>query len=172
MLKKSTTPAFAQRSSLGANKTAMLKKGTTPTLVQKSTLNPGKTALLKKVTTSGFVHQTSLKPAKLNFAKLPVHKAVADKAHIVGRLTVPKNNFKPKLALAHAPKADAQLRLAPFVQRHWKKAILLGGGRRRRLRDGSGALLRPLLPLLERRRSRLRGSASASCRTPRWRRRS
>ena len=123
VLKKSTTPAFAQRSSLGANKTAMLKKGTTPTLVQKSTLNPGKTALLKKGTTSGFVHQSSLKPAKLNFAKLPVHKAVADKAHIVGRLAVPKNNFKPRLVLAHAPRADLNPRFKPFVQRHWKKAF-------------------------------------------------
>ena len=35
---------------------------------------------------------------------------------------MPKN-FKPKLTLAHAPHGDLKLRLAPFVQRHWKKAF-------------------------------------------------
>ena len=39
-----------------------------------------------------------------------------------GRVGLPKN-FKPKLTLAHAPKAQFQHRMAPFVQRHWKKAF-------------------------------------------------
>jgi hypothetical protein len=114
-------PTFTQKSALNPGKTALLKKGPTPSLVQKGALNPGKTTLLKKGTTSGFVSQSTLKPAKLNLAKLPMHKAVAGKAHMVGRLAVPKSNFKPKLILAHAPKPGANFK--PFIQRHWKKAF-------------------------------------------------
>jgi len=121
MLKKGPTSALVQKGPLNPGKTALLKKGPGPNLVQKSTLNPGKTALLKKGTTSGFVSQSTLKPAKLNLASLPTHKAVAGKAHMVGRLAVPKNNFKPKLILAHAPKPGVNFK--PFVQRHWKKAF-------------------------------------------------
>ena len=79
-------------------------------------------SLLKKGTTSAFVQKSTLSSAKLNFAKLPVHKTAIGNAHLVGRLAVPKN-FKPKLTLAHAPHSDLKLRLAPFVQRHWKKAF-------------------------------------------------
>jgi len=114
-------PTFTQKSALNPGKTALLKKGPKPSLVQKGALNPGKTTLLKKGTTSGFVSQASLKPAKLNLAQLPVRKAVAGKAHVVGRLAVPKSNFKPKLILAHAPKPGVNFK--PFIQRHWKKAF-------------------------------------------------
>jgi len=78
--------------------------------------------LLKKGSTSAFLKKSPLSSAKLNFKKLPLHKAAVGNAHLVGRLTVPKN-FKPKLMLAHAPHAAHHLRLAPFVQRHWKKAF-------------------------------------------------
>ena len=71
---------------------------------------------------SSFVRKGTLGSGKLSFAKLPLHKAVAGNAHLVGRLNVPKN-FKPKLTLAHAPNGSLKLRLAPFVQRHWKKAF-------------------------------------------------
>jgi hypothetical protein len=58
---------------------------------------------------------------KLTLAKLPLLKANAGSANLVGRLKVP-TGLKPKLTLAHAPDANFKLRLAPFVQRHWKKA--------------------------------------------------
>jgi len=59
---------------------------------------------------------------KLTFAKLPLFKASAGKANLVGRLSVP-TSLKPKLTLAHVPNANFKLRLAPFVQRQWKKAF-------------------------------------------------
>jgi hypothetical protein len=59
---------------------------------------------------------------KLAFAKLPLFKASAGKANLVGRLSVP-TGLKPKLTLAHLPNANFKLRLAPFVQRQWKKAF-------------------------------------------------
>ena len=59
---------------------------------------------------------------KLAFAKLPLFKASAGKANLVGRLSVP-TGLKPKLTLAHIPSASFKLRLAPFVQRQWKKAF-------------------------------------------------
>jgi hypothetical protein len=59
---------------------------------------------------------------KLTFAKLPLFKASAGKANLVGRLSVP-TGLKPKLTLAHVPNANFKLRLAPFVQRQWKKAF-------------------------------------------------
>src|SRR5262245_3546571 len=59
---------------------------------------------------------------KLIPAKLPLVKASAGKANVVGRLSVP-TGLKPKLTLAHVPNANFKLRLAPFVQRQWKKAF-------------------------------------------------
>jgi hypothetical protein len=59
---------------------------------------------------------------KLAFAKLPLFKASAGKANLVGRLSVP-TGLKPKLTLAHVPNANFKLRLAPFVQRQWQKAF-------------------------------------------------
>ena len=79
-------------------------------------------SVLKTGSSSGFVSKSGLGSGKLSFGKLPLHNAVAGNAHLVGRLNVPKN-FKPKLTLIHAPRADLHLRLAPFVQRHWKKAF-------------------------------------------------
>ncbi len=73
-------------------------------------------------TSSTMLHKSGLGTGKLAFAKLPVVKAAAGNAHLVGRLNMPKN-FKPKLTLAHAPNGNLKLRLAPFVQRHWKKAF-------------------------------------------------
>jgi hypothetical protein len=77
---------------------------------------------LKKGTVSGFVNKGTLGSGKFALGKLPVVKAAAGNAHLVGRLNVPKN-FKPKLTLAHAPNGNLKLRLAPFVQRHWKKSF-------------------------------------------------
>src|SRR5215813_8399727 len=59
---------------------------------------------------------------KLTLAKPPLFKASAGKANLVGRLSVP-TGLKPKLTLAHVPNANVKLRLAPFVQRQWKKAF-------------------------------------------------
>src|SRR5215831_20667127 len=59
---------------------------------------------------------------KLSLAKLPLVKATAGNASLVGRLHVP-TGLKPKLTLTHAPSANVKLRLAPFVQRQWKKAF-------------------------------------------------
>ena len=73
-------------------------------------------------TSSSLLRKTTLGSGKLALSKLPVVKASTGNARLVGRLTVPKN-FKPKLMLAHAPHAAHHLRLAPFVQRHWKKAF-------------------------------------------------
>jgi hypothetical protein len=78
--------------------------------------------LLKKGASSSFVKTTALSSGKLNFAKLPLFKAAAGNSHLLGRLSVPKN-FTPKLALLKAPNAALHLRLAPFVQRHWKGAF-------------------------------------------------
>ena len=57
-------------------------------------------------TSSAMLHKSGLGTGKLAFAKLPVVKAAAGNAHLVGRLNMPKN-FKPKLTLAHAPKATS-----------------------------------------------------------------
>jgi hypothetical protein len=59
---------------------------------------------------------------KLTQAKVPLLKTNAGNAKLVGRLGVPAG-LKPKLTLAHAPNANIKLRLAPFVQRQWKKAF-------------------------------------------------
>ena len=79
-------------------------------------------AFVKKGSTSALVKKGTLSSANLSFKKLPLHKAAAGNAHRVGRLGLPKN-VKPKLTLAHAPRADLHMRLAPFVQRHWKKSF-------------------------------------------------
>lgn len=79
-------------------------------------------AIIKKGPVSGFVSKNTLKAGTFKLGKLPVQKAVLGKANLVGRLAVPKM-IKPKLTLVHPPKAAFQLRFAPFVQRHWKKAF-------------------------------------------------
>ena len=53
---------------------------------------------------------------------LPIHKVVAGNTLHVGRVGLPQN-LRPKLTLTHAPKVPFQHRMAPFVQRHWKKAF-------------------------------------------------
>ena len=55
--------------------------------------------------------------------KLPVFKPVMATAALKGRVGVPMQNFKPKLTLMKAPKAQFAHKLSPFVQRHWKKAF-------------------------------------------------
>jgi len=59
---------------------------------------------------------------QLKFKGLPITPAVASTSLRVGRLGMPQN-LKPKFTLAKAPKAQFQYRLAPFMQRHWKKAF-------------------------------------------------
>ena len=60
---------------------------------------------------------------QLKFKGLPITPAVASTSLRAGRLGAAAECFKPKLTLAKAPKAQFQYRLAPFVQRHWKKAF-------------------------------------------------
>jgi hypothetical protein len=60
--------------------------------------------------------------SQLNLGRLPIHTAVAGTALRAGRVGLPQN-LRPKLTLTHAPKAQFQHRMAPFVQRHWKKAF-------------------------------------------------
>jgi hypothetical protein len=59
---------------------------------------------------------------KVTLAKLPLFKPTTGTANLTGRLNVP-GGLKPKLTLAHVPNANFKLRLAPFVQRQWKKAF-------------------------------------------------
>jgi hypothetical protein len=114
----------------------LLKKGPTPITrvakVDKVVLKKGPTPItrvanadkvvFKKGSTPGLVQKSTLGAGKLSFAKLPLHKASTGNGRFVGRLSVPKD-FKPKLTLALAPRKDLQLRLSPFVQRHWRKAF-------------------------------------------------
>jgi hypothetical protein len=93
-----------------------------PTFVKKDTPKLVTTApLLKKgvspVLLSGGSH------LKLGKATLPVFKPVATTVGLKGRVGVPMQNFKPKLTLMKAPKAQFSQKLSPFVQRHWKKAF-------------------------------------------------
>jgi hypothetical protein len=61
---------------------------------------------------------------QLKLKGLPITKAVASTPMRAGRVSLPtKKDFKPKLALAKPPKVQLQYRMAPFVQRHWKKAF-------------------------------------------------
>jgi hypothetical protein len=53
---------------------------------------------------------------------LPASKAVAAGAATTGRVAVPKN-LRPKLTLIRAPHISFRPRLAPFVQRHWRRAF-------------------------------------------------
>ena len=114
----SSTRSFAR---VATNKT-FVKSVSNNTLRRAVVHKPLKLAKINKVPTSSFVKKTTLSTGKLNFAKLPLHKAVVGKANLVGRLSVPKN-LTPKLALLKAPNAALHLRLAPFVQRHWKGAF-------------------------------------------------
>jgi hypothetical protein len=114
----SSTRSFAR---VTTNKT-FVKSVSNNTLRRAVVHKPLKLAKINKVPTSSFVKKTTLNTGKLNFAKLPLHKAVVGKANLVGRLSVPKN-LTPKLALLKAPNAALHLRLAPFVQRHWKGAF-------------------------------------------------
>ena len=77
---------------------------------------------VKKATSQGLAQNGSLRSAKLNLAKLPMQKSISGNANLAGRLAVPKN-LKPKLTLAQVPNANFKLRLAPFVQRYWKKSF-------------------------------------------------
>jgi hypothetical protein len=81
-------------------------------------------SVLKTVSPSrnGLASRSGLGTGKLTLAKLPHFKASAGNAKLVGRLSVP-TGLKPKLTLAHVPNANFKLRLAPFVQRQWKKAF-------------------------------------------------
>ncbi len=129
--KSFTNKSFVNKSIVRASNRPLVRSATKSTLalqraVQhkpkfKQVANVGK-ATLKKGAAFRVVQNSTLKSGKLSFAKLPLHKAVAGNAGMIGRLSVPKN-LKPKLKLASAPLADHKHRLAPFVQRNWKKAF-------------------------------------------------
>jgi hypothetical protein len=114
----SSTRSFAR---VTTNKT-FVKSVSNNTLRRAVVHKPLKLAKINKVPTSSFVNKSALSTGKLNFAKLPLHKAVVGNGNFVGRISVPKN-LTPKLALLKAPNAALHLRLAPFVQRHWKGAF-------------------------------------------------
>jgi hypothetical protein len=111
-----STRSFARTT----NKTFVKSVSKTNTLRRAVVHKPLKLAKINKVPTATLMKKTTLSSTKLNFAKLPMHKAVVGKTNLVGRLSVPKN-LKPKLVLAQVPKG--KLSFAPFVQRHWKKAF-------------------------------------------------
>jgi hypothetical protein len=115
----SSTRSFAR---VTTNKTFVKSVSKTSTLRRAVVLKPVKLAKINKVPTSSFVNKTALSTGKLNFTKLPLHKAVVGNGNFVGRISVPKN-LTPKLALVKAPNSALHLRLAPFVQRHWKGAF-------------------------------------------------
>ena len=94
------------------------KKHYTPKLkVEKKILT--KTPLVGTGSAAAFAKKSG---PQLKFKGLPITPAIASTSLRVGRLGLPQN-VKPKLTLAKAPKAQYQYRLAPFVQRHWKKAF-------------------------------------------------
>jgi hypothetical protein len=120
--------SFSARSSMGSSfkphklstSTTMRRSvGITPRIKHVTKVDK---AILKKTTSFRTVQNGTLKSGNLHLAKLPVLKTASGKAGLLGRLSVPKN-LKPKLTLAHAPSADFKLRLAPFVQRHWKTSF-------------------------------------------------
>ncbi len=78
-------------------------------------------AIKKQASTSA--HQKSRQAAgNAAVRNLPVSKAVAAGAATRGRVAVPKN-LRPKLTLINAPHLSFRPRLAPFVQRHWRRAF-------------------------------------------------
>jgi len=80
-----------------------------------------KTPLVGTGAAAGFVKKGG---PQLKLKGLPITKAVASTPMRVGRVSLPmKKDFKPKLTLVKPPKAQLQYRMAPFVQRHWKKAF-------------------------------------------------
>ena len=79
-------------------------------------------SVLKAVSASNGAQGKGQGKGKLTLTKLPLLKATAGNANLAGRLHVPMG-LKPKLTLAHIPNANLKLRLAPFVQRQWKKAF-------------------------------------------------
>jgi hypothetical protein len=78
-----------------------------------------KTPLVGTGSAAAFVKKSG---PQLKFKGLPITPTIASTSLRAGRLAMPQN-VKPKLTLAKAPKAQFQYRLAPFVQRHWKKAF-------------------------------------------------
>jgi hypothetical protein len=94
------------------------KKHYTPKLkVEKKIIT--KTPLVGTGSAAAFAKKSG---PQLKFKGLPITPAIESTSLRVGRLGLPQN-IKPKLTLAKAPKAQYQYRLAPFVQRHWKKAF-------------------------------------------------
>ena len=71
---------------------------------------------------SSFVGKGNLNTGTLNLRSLPLHKAAAGNALLRGRVAVPQNQ-RPKFTVTRVPRPVFRHRLAPFVQRHWKKAF-------------------------------------------------
>lgn len=95
----------------------------TPTLkVEKKLIT--KTPLINKDTGVALMRKGGpyVRFGKADIGKLPISKAVAGTATLRGRVGLPKN-VQPKLSLIKAPQANLHPRMAPFVQRHWKKAF-------------------------------------------------
>lgn len=82
-----------------------------------------KTPLIKKGPDLAFKKAKHLKFGKVNIAKMPVTKAVAGTRMLSARLALPKN-ITPKVSLIKPPQQKFHARMAPFVQRHWKKAFV------------------------------------------------
>ncbi len=71
---------------------------------------------------SSFVKKGTLNTGNVRLRGLPLHKAVAGTGLLRGRVATPQN-LRPKFTITRAPRAIFRPRLAPFVQRHWKKAF-------------------------------------------------
>jgi len=89
----------------------------TPKLVTKV---PSK--LISKGLHKFVVKNSGLKLGTVKIKNLPIHKAVAGNALFKARLGVPQG-MKPKITLTIAPKKQYQLRMSPFIQKHWKKSF-------------------------------------------------
>lgn len=79
--------------------------------------------LLKKGNAPVLVHGGGSHMKLGKAGKLPVFKPVAASGALKARVSVPMQNFKPKLTLMKGPKPQFSHKLSPFVQRHWKKAF-------------------------------------------------
>jgi hypothetical protein len=71
---------------------------------------------------SSLVKKGTLDTGTQSLRGLPLHQATAGTAFLRGRVAVPQN-LRPKFTITRVPGAAFRPRLAPFVQRHWKKAF-------------------------------------------------
>lgn len=107
-------------------KTPLIKKkdiAKTPVFKKKDVV---KAPLIKAGPDVGFKKTklgSHVKFGKAKLGKMPVTKAVSGTRMLSARLALPPK-ITPKVSLIKAPQPQFQSRMAPFVQRHWKKAFV------------------------------------------------